>query len=108
MDSKTIVPISEARRNIFQIANRVQRPSVHYTLTENGRPKAVIMSAEEFDSLMETVAIAADPRLMREIKDSAAAYRRGDSIPLEAVIARKNYVPRRVEKISRKRSRAAR
>lgn len=108
MDTQTTVPISEARRNIFQITDRVQRSSAHYTLTENGRPKAVIMSVDEFESLMETVAITADPQLMREIRNSAAAFRRGDFVPLENVLSVKGYVPRRVEKISRKRPRAAR
>lgn len=45
------VPISEARKNIFSIAEEVQNPNVHYTLTERGRPKIVILSAEKFEFL---------------------------------------------------------
>lgn len=51
MNTKTTVPISEARKNIFSIASEVQNPNVYYTLTERGRPKAVLISAEKFESL---------------------------------------------------------
>ena len=48
MDAKTTLSISEARKKIFKIAEQVQKPATHYTLTEKGKPKAVMMSAEEF------------------------------------------------------------
>lgn len=51
MNSKTIISITEARKKIFQIAEDVQKPANYYTITENGRAKAVLMSAEQFDSL---------------------------------------------------------
>ena len=63
MDTKTTLPISEARKKIFKIAEDVQEPSRHYTLTEKGRPKAVIISADEFESWQETLEI------MREFPD---------------------------------------
>lgn len=49
----TTIPISEARKNIFSIAEEVQNPNVHYTLTERGRPKIVILSAEKFEFLSD-------------------------------------------------------
>ncbi|MEK7659726.1 MAG: type II toxin-antitoxin system Phd/YefM family antitoxin [Patescibacteria group bacterium] len=49
--------ISEARKRIFDIADKVQNPSTHYTLTENGKPKVVMMSAEEFESWQETLEV---------------------------------------------------
>lgn len=55
MKLKNIMAVSQARKNIFNIINDVQKPATYYVLTENGRAKAVIMSAEEFDSWRETV-----------------------------------------------------
>ncbi len=49
---KTTIPISEARRHIFAIAREVQKPNRVYTLTLNGVPKAIIMSAAKYESLM--------------------------------------------------------
>lgn len=50
---KTTLPISKARKDIFSIAEKVQKADIYYTLTERGRPKAVILSAKKFESLME-------------------------------------------------------
>lgn len=54
---KTTLPISEARKRIFDITKKVQSPNTIYTLTEKGYPKAVIMSAEEFESWLETLEV---------------------------------------------------
>ena len=55
MDAKTTISISEARKRIFEIAEAVQEPDVHFTLTENGRPKAVMISAEAFESWQKRI-----------------------------------------------------
>jgi antitoxin YefM len=70
MDPKRTLPISEARKRIFEIAEDVQKPGVYYTLTEKGRPKAVILSYEEYDSLIETLEVMQDfPELGKEIEE---------------------------------------
>lgn len=53
MKTKTTISISQARKNIFSIAEEVQVSEVYYTLTERGRPKAVVLSAEGFEKLTE-------------------------------------------------------
>lgn len=78
MDSKTTIPISEARKRIFEIAEEVQKPDTYYTLTENGRAKAVLMSAEQFDSIMETIDILSDPAVLDNIKKAEEEYKKGD------------------------------
>lgn len=68
MDAKHTIPITEARRRIFDIAEAVQKPSLHYVLTEKGKPKAVIMSAEEFESWQETLEVMEQfPDLAKDI-----------------------------------------
>ena len=77
MNSKTIISISEARRRIFDLAEEVQKPSTYYTLTENGRAKAVLMSAEKFDSMMEDLEILSNPKIMTNIKEAEEQIKRG-------------------------------
>lgn len=87
MDAKTTLPISEARRKIFAIAKAVQRPGTHYTLTAKGRPKAVMISAEEFESLIETIeAYQQFPNLDRDFRQARQELRRGQTIPLEVIL----------------------
>lgn len=83
MNTKTTLPISEARKKIFKIAEEVQKPSNYYTLTEKGRAKAVIMSADDFESLMENLEILSDPRAMSDIKKAEEEYKKGDFITWE-------------------------
>jgi antitoxin YefM len=93
MNIKTILPISEARKKIFDIAKKVQRPNTYYTLTEKGRPKAVVMSAEEFESLQETIEVTRDfPNLEKEIKEAKRDYKKGDYITLQDFLAKEGYV----------------
>jgi len=78
MNTKTTLSISEARKKIFDIAEEVQKPSNYYTLTEKGRPKAVMMSAEEFDSWQETIEVMYDfPDLKKDIKEADRAVKNG-------------------------------
>ncbi|MDO8557760.1 MAG: type II toxin-antitoxin system Phd/YefM family antitoxin [bacterium] len=57
MDSNSTISISDGRKRIFEIAKEVQKPGKQYTLTENGKPKVVLMSAEEYESFMETMEV---------------------------------------------------
>lgn len=94
--NNTTLPITEARKKIFDIAEAVQKPGVQYTLTEKGRPKAVMMSAEEYDSLMETLEVYKDfPDLDKDIKEvdrdiKSGAYKKYPT--LEEVMAEYGYV----------------
>ena len=80
MNSKTTISISEARKKIFDIAEEVQRPGSYYTFTENGKPKVVLMSAEEFESWVETMEILSDPKAMKRIEQAEKELKRGDYV----------------------------
>jgi prevent-host-death family protein len=79
MRTKTTISISEARKKIFDIAEEVQKPGVYYTFTEKGRPKAVMMSFEEFESWVETLEVAQDfPDLKKDIEETNRAVKSGE------------------------------
>jgi len=96
MNTKTTLPISEARRKIFEIAEEVQKPSNYYTLTEKGRAKAVIMSAEDFESWQETMEVMREfPDLDKEAKKIDRAIKTGEYkkwLGLDDVMAKYGYV----------------
>lgn len=79
INTKTTISISEARKRIFDIADEVQAPNKVYTLTADGKPKAVIMSAEEYESWMETMEVLRDcPDIFDRIAESDKAVKTGD------------------------------
>ena len=93
MNIKTTLHISTDRKKIFEIAQEVQKPCVYYTFTEKGRPKAVLMSAEEFESWQETLEIMSDPHLMKDIEEAEEEYKRGEYITWEDLKKELGFLP---------------
>ena len=96
MDIKETLSVSEARKRIFELVNEVQKPDTYYTLTENGKPKAVLLSIEEFESLVETIEVMQEsPGLAKEIEEVERDIRTGayKTYPiLEEVLAEEGFV----------------
>ena len=62
------VSVSEAKMKLNGLINSVNTIGEEIMITQNGRPIAVLVSPEEFESLKETVAVRSDQTLMREIR----------------------------------------
>jgi prevent-host-death family protein len=96
INTKTTISISEARKRIFDIADEVQAPNKVYTLTADGRPKAVIMSAEEYESWAETLEVLREfPDLDKDVAETDKAVRTGAYkkwVSLEDMIAKRPFV----------------
>lgn len=96
MDTKTTLPISQARSIIFDIAEQVQKPGAYYTLTEKGLPKAVIMSAEEFESWQETLEVMSEnPGLKNDLKEVDQDVKSGKYktyTSLEQLLGKEGYI----------------
>ena len=93
MNTKTTLSISEARKKIFEMAEKVQKPSTHYILTEKGRPKVAFMSAEEFESWQETLEVIHDfPGLEKDITKAEKEYKRGSYSTLEDVLSKEGFI----------------
>jgi prevent-host-death family protein len=93
MTTKNTLPISEARKKIFKIAEEAQKPGNYYTFTENGRPKVVLLSAEEFESWQETLEVMREiPDLEERIKKAEKEFERGDYITLGELLAKQGYI----------------
>jgi prevent-host-death family protein len=78
MTTKTTISISEARKRLFEVAEEVQSPQTVFTFTEKGKPKVVMMSAENFESWAETLEVMADfPNLRKGVRDTKKAIKDG-------------------------------
>ena|SRR3989344_4736293 len=93
MNTKTTISISDARKKIFKIAKEVQKADKHYTLTEKGSPKAVVVSAEQFESMMETLESIKDfPNLEKDIRTAKEDFRFGRVNTLEKILAKEGFI----------------
>ncbi|MEI7742074.1 MAG: type II toxin-antitoxin system Phd/YefM family antitoxin [bacterium] len=92
MNSKTTLPISEVRKKIFEITKKVQIPNNYYTLTENGKPTAVLMSIEDFESMVETINVLQEiPDIRERIKEAEADVRLGRTVPFSDILKKWGY-----------------
>jgi len=95
MSIKNIISITEARNNFFKITDQIQKSGTYFTLTEHGRAKAVIMSAEEFESWRETIEVMREfPDLDRDIKETDKAIKSGEYknwTTLEQLLAKEGF-----------------
>lgn len=61
--------VSEARTNLAQLVDQVDEGLGRLFITKNGRAKAVLISAEEFESWIETIASYQDPETRKRNKE---------------------------------------
>lgn len=71
------LPLSEVKAKLSGLVEAVERRDEEVMITRNGRPAAVIVSADEYESWKETREIMADKAFMREIRTGLRAAKRG-------------------------------
>ena len=74
--TKTL-PISEVKTRLPELVKGVASRDDEIVITRKGRPAAILLSMEEYESLRETLEILSDPKAMAQIKRSEAYFRRG-------------------------------
>ncbi len=67
--------MSKAKMKLSGLIDTVNATDEEIVITKNGRPAAVLVSPEEFESLKETVAVRSDLSLMKEIKRGLKALK---------------------------------
>jgi antitoxin YefM len=74
----TVVPLSEAKARLSELARRVRQQHERITLTRNGEAEAVLLSVEDLEGLEMTLEILGDSQAAARISESLAALSRGD------------------------------
>lgn len=77
--------LSEARRQLSKLVDEIAEKQEHIVITKQGRPKAVVMSSDEFESWQETLEIMADPEAMASIKRGLRDIKAGRVTPYDEV-----------------------
>jgi prevent-host-death family protein len=63
-----ILSLSEVKMKLSELVDSVYSTDEEIIITRNGKPAAVLISPDEFESWKETLAIQADQDLMLEIR----------------------------------------
>ena len=72
------LPLAEVRANLSKLVDEAVRTHQRIEITRQGRRAAVILSADDYDSIMETLDILSDSDLMKQLRQGQADIARGD------------------------------
>jgi len=75
MKMKTM-SLSEAKIKLSRLVDVVRDTDEEVMITKNGRPAAIIVSPDEYDSWRETITIRSDAELMKEVKEGLYALKK--------------------------------
>lgn len=74
------LPLAEVRQSLSAVVEEVVRTHDAVTITRNGLPAAVVISVEEYESLLETLALLGDPRDRARLAEAEESITIGDTV----------------------------
>jgi antitoxin YefM len=87
--SVTTVPVTEAKQRFTEIVKGVEECFDRYLVTKNGKDAAIVMSAQEYESLLETIDVLASKKEMRALVEATDQSRGGQTVSLDDYLAEK-------------------
>jgi antitoxin YefM len=83
--SMATISVTDARTKLPELVEDVASHLSEYVITKHGRAHAVLLSAEEHESLLETLEILSDSATMERIRTGLEELARGDVVSFEEV-----------------------
>jgi antitoxin YefM len=74
------LPVADARSQLSRLIEAAASTHERFEITRNGRRTAVLLSADDYDALQETIAVLSDAALLAAHRDGEAAIEAGDSL----------------------------
>jgi len=83
-----VLPLAEVKAKFSEMVDRVEQQHERITVTRNGRPAAVLMSAQELEALEDTLVLLSDPSAVAEIEAARLEVRAGRVVSADVLRAR--------------------
>ncbi|MEZ3158496.1 type II toxin-antitoxin system Phd/YefM family antitoxin [Microbacterium sp. BWR-S6Y] len=74
----TTLPLAEARANLSKLVESAVTTHERFDITRNGDHVAVLMSADDYDALIETVDVLSRPDEVAAVREGLADLAAGD------------------------------
>ncbi len=89
-----VLPIIRARKKLTALPREfAAKPDLSVQITRRGEPVMALLSWELYESLTDTLAILSDRKLMKRLRDSIEAVRRGRTLSARKVASRHGLKP---------------
>lgn len=79
------VPFTEARTRLSELFDEVEQRHEHVIITRNGHPAAVMVSADEYEALEETLEVLNDEETLAALRESEEDVQAGRVFTLDTV-----------------------
>ncbi|MEN9504268.1 MAG: hypothetical protein RI958_194 [Actinomycetota bacterium] len=83
-----VLPLAEVKAKFSEMVDRVEQQHDRITVTRNGRPAAVLMSADDLAALEDTLELLSDPAAMADIARARREVADGDTVSAEQLRAK--------------------
>ncbi len=87
--STTTLPVTEAKQRFTELVKGVEGSFDRFLVTKNGKEAAVLLSAEEYESLLETLDILANKKEVLAIAEGTLQAKRGSTMSLDKYLSSK-------------------
>ncbi|MCU1362366.1 MAG: relB [Acidimicrobiaceae bacterium] len=84
----TTISLAEARAQLSKLVEGASATHERYEITRNGQRAAVLLGADDYDSLQETIGVLNDSTLLLEHREGVDALERGDVLNGEQLATR--------------------
>ena len=71
------ITLKELRPELPKVVDSINKKWERYVVTKHGKPSVVMLSIDDYEALMETLDILADPRALKNLKRGEQDLRKG-------------------------------
>lgn len=86
------IPLTDLRPRLPKIMDRLSKYFDRCVITRHGKPEAVMLAEEDYESLLETLDIFSDHKLLKDIKKAEEELRKGKGIAWNKAKQKLGYV----------------
>ena len=79
------ITLKSLRPKLPKVVKEIDSKMDRFIITKRGRPVALMMSMDDYESLLESIDILSDSRLMKKIKKAEEDVKKGNLKPLERI-----------------------
>jgi prevent-host-death family protein len=81
----TTLSVADARANFSKVVESAATTHERFEVTRNGTRVAVLLGADDYDSLLETVAILSDAQAVAAVHKGLQELNAGDTLSIDEV-----------------------
>ncbi len=82
------ITLKDLRPELPSVVDKIDKKWDRYVVTRHGKPSVVMLSVEDYESLMETLDILADPKAVKGLKQGEEDLTKGRTRSWQEIKAR--------------------